>query len=85
MAYYCQAQSLIQSFEIHAAHDPLLEALAIAERLGDGRARAYARGCLLQTRIILGLDSLEIADQAKRQLMDDSLRFGDNFIPNWSF
>jgi len=85
MAYYCQAQSLISNFEIRAAHDLLLEALAIAERLGDGRARAYARGCLLQTRILLGLDSLEIADQAKRQLMEDGQRFGDNFIRNWSF
>jgi hypothetical protein len=32
----------------------------------------------------LGLDPLEVAEKMKSQLMDDSIRFGDSFIINWS-
>ena len=84
IAYYYQALSLVQNLELRAAHALMLEALTVAERLGDGRARAYARGGLLQCRTRLGLDSLEAADRMKAQLMEDSLRFGDNFIQNAS-
>jgi class 3 adenylate cyclase len=84
-AYYYQALSLVQNFELRAAHALMIEALAVAERLGDGRACAYARGGLLQCRTRLGLDSLEDADRMKAQLMDDSRRFGDNFIRNASY
>jgi hypothetical protein len=84
VAYHYQALSLVQNLELRAAHDLMVEALAIADRLGDGRARAYARGGLLQCRTRLGLDSLEEADRMKAQLLEDSLSFGDNFIQNAS-
>jgi class 3 adenylate cyclase len=84
-AYYYQALSLVQNFDLREAHALMVEALAVAERLGDGRARAYARGGLLQCRTRLGLDSLDAADRMKAQLMDESLRFGDNFIRNASY
>jgi hypothetical protein len=84
IAYYHQWASLYQALELRAAHEVSVEALMLAERLGDGRARAYARGSLLMSRIALGLDALEVADRMKTELMEDSLRFGDNFIINWS-
>jgi class 3 adenylate cyclase/tetratricopeptide (TPR) repeat protein len=85
VAYYYHAESLLQNLQIVAAHELMTEALRVAERLGDGNARAYARGCLLHTRITLGLDSLGTANRMKAEMMDDSLRFGDNFIRNWSY
>jgi class 3 adenylate cyclase/tetratricopeptide (TPR) repeat protein len=84
-AYYYQALSLVQNLELRAAHALMVEALAVAERLGDGRARANARGGLLQCRTRLAMDSLEAANRMKAQLMDDSLRFGDNFIQDTSY
>jgi class 3 adenylate cyclase len=85
VASYYQALSLAQNFELRLAHDLMVEALTVADRLGDGRARAYARCGLLQCRIRLGLDSLEDADRMKAQLLEDSRRFGDTFIRNASF
>jgi class 3 adenylate cyclase len=84
IAYYHQWASLYQALELRSAHELSAEALRVAERLGDGRARAYARGSLLLSRIELGLDPLDLADRMKSELMDDSLRFGDNFITTWS-
>ena len=85
VAYHYQALSWVQNFELSRAHDLMVEALAIAERLGDGRARAYARGGLLQCRTRLGLDSIEEAERMKARLMEDALQFGDNFIRNASY
>ncbi|HLH49210.1 MAG TPA: AAA family ATPase, partial [Roseiarcus sp.] len=82
---YYQSLSLVQNLELRSAHDLMAEALAIAERLGDGRAKVYALCGLLQVNIRLGLDTLENADRMKAQLLDESLRFGDNFIRNASF
>ncbi len=84
VAHHYQALSLVQNLELKRAHDLMVEALAIADRLGDGRARAYARGGLLQCRTRLGLDSLEEAERMKARLLEDSFRFGDNFIQNAS-
>ena len=84
-AYYYQALSLVQNLELRAAHGLMVEALAVAERLGDGRAKAYARGGLLQCRTRLGLNSIEAADRMKAQLIEESLRFGDAFIQNASY
>jgi len=33
---------------------------------------------------MLGLDTLEAAERMKAEMMDDRLRYGDNFIRNWS-
>ena len=84
VAYHYQALSLVQNLDLRTAHDLMLQAHEIAERLGDGRARAYARGGLLQCRTRLSLDSLEDAERLKAQLLEDSLRHGDNFIQNAS-
>jgi class 3 adenylate cyclase len=84
IAYYHLWGSLLQALELRAAHEVATQALAVAERIGDGRARAYARGPLLVSRMMLGLDPLEVSEKMKSQLMEDSLRFGDNFIINWS-
>jgi hypothetical protein len=84
IAYYYQGLCLFQSLDFRGAHELTVEMLAISERLGDGRARVYARGGLLFMRSILGLDSLEAADRMKAELMDDSLQFGDNFIRIWA-
>jgi class 3 adenylate cyclase len=84
-AYYYQALSLVQSLQLRSAHALMVEALDVAERIGDDRAKAYARGGLLQCRTRLGLDSLEDADRMKTELIRDSLRLGDNFIRNSSY
>ena len=85
IAYYHQCASLQQALELRSAHEVAVEALKVAERLDDGRARAYARGALLNSRIELGLDPLDVADRMKSELMEESLRFGDSFITNWSY
>ena len=82
LASYYEALSLFQSLDFRGAHELAAETLAISERIGDGRARVYARCGLLFMRSVLGLDSLEVADRMKAELIDDSLQFGDNFIPN---
>ena len=84
VVYYHQWASLQQALELRAAHDVSIQALEVAERIGDVRAKAYARGSLLSSRIVLGLNSLEVAEKMKSQLMDDSLGSNDNFIINWS-
>ena len=82
---YYYALSLVQRFELRAGHDRMREALEIAERIGDGRARAYARAGLLHCRTRLGLDSLEAAEAAKAELMRDAQEFGDNFVRNAAY
>ena len=79
-AYYYQALSLVQQLELRDAHALMLEALDIAERLHDGRARSYARAGLLHCRTRLGLDSLEAADRMKAELIADCDRYADNFL-----
>jgi hypothetical protein len=85
IASYYEGLSLLQTLDFRGAHELAVEMLGISERLGDGRARAYAGGLLLFTRIVLGLDSLEVADRMKAKLIDDSLQFGDNFIRIWAY
>ena len=84
-ADYYYALSLVQRFELRAGHDRMREALEIAERIGDGRARAYARAGLLHCRTRLGLDSFEAAEAAKAALMRDAHEFGDNFVRNAAY
>ena len=85
IASYYEGVSLLNTLDFRGAHELAAKMLAVSERLGDGRARVYARGFLLFTRFVLGLDSLEVADQMKAKLMDDSLQFGDNFIRIWAY
>jgi tetratricopeptide (TPR) repeat protein len=85
VASYFEGISHIDALEISAAHELASSALAIAERIGDVRAKAYARGMLLLTRIILGLDPPEAADRMKEELAQDCTQSGDNFILNWAY
>jgi class 3 adenylate cyclase len=84
-AYYYQTLSLVQRYELRAAHALMSEALEVAERIGDGRARAYARAGLLHCRTRLGLDTLEEAERRKAELMEDCLKFDDNFLRNSAY
>jgi class 3 adenylate cyclase/tetratricopeptide (TPR) repeat protein len=79
-AYYYQTLSLVQRYELSSAHALMSEAFEVAERIGDGRARAYARAGLLHCRTRLGLDTLEEAERRKAELMEDCLKFDDNFL-----
>jgi hypothetical protein len=85
IVHYFQALALWANLEIRAAHDLMIQAFAISERVADGRARAYARGGMLYMRSYLGLDTVEVADRMKAALMDDCLRFGDAYIRNWGY
>jgi class 3 adenylate cyclase/tetratricopeptide (TPR) repeat protein len=81
-AYYYQTLSLVQNYELRAAHALMTEALAVADRLDDGRAKAFARAGLLHCRTRLGLDTFEEAETRKAELFDDCARLGDNFLRN---
>ena len=85
IAFFYEGVSLFQILDFRGAHELAVEMLEISERLGDGRARAYARGSVLFMSSLLGLNSLEVVDRMKEKLMDDSLQFGDNFIRIMSF
>jgi class 3 adenylate cyclase len=84
IACYFQAASMWAKRDIRAAHEIALNALAIAERLGEDRAKAYARGMLVFMRSLLGLDSLELADRMKSELTNDCAHLADSYIRNWS-
>jgi class 3 adenylate cyclase/tetratricopeptide (TPR) repeat protein len=84
-AYYYQMLSLVQRYELRPGLGLMTEAVAIAERLGDGRARAFARAGLLHCRTRLGLDTLDEAERRKADVMADCLRFGDNFLRNSAY
>jgi class 3 adenylate cyclase/tetratricopeptide (TPR) repeat protein len=84
-AYYYQTLSLVQRYELRAGLALMIEAVAVAERLGDGRARAFAKAGLLHCRTRLGPDTLEEAERRKTEVMADCLRFGDNFLRNSAY
>ncbi|HZZ21897.1 MAG TPA: AAA family ATPase [Roseiarcus sp.] len=80
-------QGLFSSYSLvdyHASRRLMAEAHAIAERLGAGRARAYARYGLLLTRSFMGLDTPETGERMSADMMEDSLQYGDNYIRNFS-
>jgi class 3 adenylate cyclase/tetratricopeptide (TPR) repeat protein len=81
-AYYYQTLSLVQRFELRSAHALISEALGVAERLGDKRARAYAQAGLLHCRTRLGLDNLEEAERRKADLIEAAQTLDDNFLRN---
>ena len=84
-AYYYQTLSLVQRYELRAGLALMTEAVAVADRLGDGRAGAFAHAGLLHCRTRLGLDTFEEAEQRKAEVMADCLRFGDNFLRNSAY
>ena len=84
-AYYYQTLSLVQRYELCAAHRLMPEGFEVAERIGDGRARAYARAGLMHCRTRLGLDTFEEAERRKAELMEDCRKFDDNFLRNSAY
>ena len=84
-AYYYQTLSLVQRYELRAAHALMSEGFEVAERIGDGRARAYARAGLMHCRTRLGLDTFEEAERRKAELMEDCRKFDDNFLRNSAY
>jgi hypothetical protein len=84
IASYFHAVSLYMKRDIRAAHETSAKALVIAERLGDGRAKAYARSLSVFMRTFLGLDSLDVADRMKSEMTYESLHFGDKYVRNWT-
>ena len=84
-AYFFQAAVLWAKRDFSSARDVASEALSIANRLCDGKARAYAQSSLMFMSSFLGLHSLEVASRIKAEVIDDCLRFGDTFIVNWGY
>ena len=82
--YYHGSLTLLNLEDLRESHRLMAEAHAIAERLGAGRARAYARYGLLLIRSTMGLDAPETSERMSAEMMEDSLRYGDNYIRNFS-
>ena len=73
IAYYYQAFSLLWNLELRASHELSAEAVRVAGRLCDARARSYVGLGLFLARIALGLDSLDAADRMKAGVIEDAL------------
>ena len=84
-AHYYRTLSLVQNYELRLAHETMLEALEVAERLGDRRAKAYADAGLLHCRTRLGLDDFDTAERRKAEVVEECLRLGDNFLRNSAY
>jgi class 3 adenylate cyclase len=82
--YYQGLLTFLNLEDLRESHRLMAEAHAIAERLGAGRARAYARYGLLLIRSTMGLDAPETSERMSAEMMEDSLRYGDNYIRNFS-
>ena len=85
LASYYRSLGLMGQLKHREAEASMREAFAIAEKLNDARARAYARAGLLFPRIVLGLDSFEIAEAMKRKLLEGIRDVDDNAICNFGY
>jgi len=85
IGYYFECLSCLGNCELRIAHELAVKSLAIAESVGDGRARPYARGVLLLVRTLLGVDIPEAVEQMKAEVIDDCLRYGDRNIRNGDY
>ena len=83
-AYFYEASSLHQTLSIRSAYAMLTEALTVAERIGDGRARAYARGSLIFSAASVAAAPLNVVYETKEELMDIS-RHGDGIIRSFGY
>ena len=63
IAYYYQTLALVQRYELRAGLERMTEAGAVAEKIGDPRALAFAQAGLLHCRTRLGLDTREEAER----------------------
>ncbi len=82
--YYQGLLTFLNLEDLRESHRLMAEAHAIAERLGAGRARAYAKYGLLLIRSTMGLDTPETSERMSAEMMEDSVRYGDNYIRNFS-
>jgi class 3 adenylate cyclase/tetratricopeptide (TPR) repeat protein len=83
-ALYYRALLSFLNLDFRESREKMAEAHDIAERLGDGRARAYARYGRLLVRSFMGLDTPETGERMSIDMMEDSLRHGDAYIRNFS-
>jgi hypothetical protein len=85
VAYYYQTLTLVQRYQLRAGLSLMTEALAIAERLSDRRALAFAQAGLMHCRTRLGLDTREEAARRRNELLESCLSLNDNFLRNSAY
>jgi class 3 adenylate cyclase len=84
-ALYFHCMLLEHHCDFAAAEVRARLALAVAQRLNDIRAQAYAQSALMYCSTILGRHSLEAAEIEGVRMLDVCIRAGDNYILNWAY
>jgi hypothetical protein len=84
-ALYFHCMLLQHHCDFAAAEVRAKLALAIAQRLNDIRARAYAQSALMFCSTILGRHTLEAAEIEGSRVLEVCIRAGDNYILNWAY
>ena len=82
---YFYSMTLAQQCEFRRGELLGKRAFDIAERIGDVRARAYARIALMLSSMVLGRYSYEDIQRMGADGLADSRRSGDNSILNWAY
>ena len=85
VAYYYQTLTLVQRYELRAGLELMTDAIAVAEKIGDPRALAFAQAGMLHCRTRLGLDTREEAERRRRDVLESCLRLNDNFLRNSAY
>ena len=83
-ALYFYSIVLASGCDFRTAESQVKRGLEIAGRLGDPRARAYARTTDLYTASVLARYSLEEAERIGTELIADCKIAQDNYIFNWA-
>jgi len=84
-ALYFYSMTLAQQCEFRGGELLGRRAFDIAERIGDVRARAYARIALMLSSMVLGRYSFEDVQRMGADGLADSRHCGDNSILNWAY
>jgi hypothetical protein len=84
-ALYFHCMLLAHHCDFAAAEVRAKLALAIAQRLNDIRAQAYAQSALMFCSTILGRHTLEAAEVEGHRVLEICIRSGDNYILNWAY
>jgi class 3 adenylate cyclase len=85
VASYYLTLSLVQQYRLLEGRALAQEALEVAKRLGDERARAFACVSLMHCRTRLGLDGEDEAQRRRAELIADAQRLNDNFLRNSAY
>ncbi len=85
IAYYYQTLALVQRYELRAGLERMTDAVAVAEKIGDPRALAFAQAGMLHCRTRLGLDTREEAEQRRKEVLESCLSLKDNFLRNSAY